>query len=127
MSLFDFFFPKYCVGCKAFGSYLCPNCFTQLSFDTQVICLVCGKGSIDGLTHPTCKKNDSIDGVFCAVWYRGIVKKLIFVLKYQPYLSDIKHTLVDLCYESLIQKELFPRDFLGNAVLVPIPLSQKRL
>ncbi len=126
MSLLDFFFPKYCVNCKAFGSYLCANCFIQLSFDTHVICLVCGKGSLDGLTHPVCKKKHSIDGVFCAVAYRKVAKKLIFVLKYQPYVSDIQHILVDLFYESLIQKELFTKN-LHNAVFIPIPLSSKKL
>lgn len=126
MSLLDFFFPKYCVNCKAFGSYLCANCFIQLSFDTHVICLVCGKGSLDGLTHPVCKKKHSIDGVFCAVAYRKVAKKLIFVLKYQPYVSDIQHILVDLFYESLIQKELFTKN-LHNAVFIPIPLSAKKL
>ncbi|HSW89240.1 MAG TPA: phosphoribosyltransferase family protein, partial [Candidatus Saccharimonadales bacterium] len=55
-----------------------------------------------------------------------VAKKLIFVLKYQPYVSDIQHILVDLFYESLIQKELFTKN-LHNAVFIPIPLSAKKL
>lgn len=127
MFLLDIFFPKYCVNCKVFGSYLCSDCFIQLSFDTQVICLVCGRGSIDGLTHPKCKTKYSIDGVFCAVTYRKIAKKLIYSLKYQPYVSDMQHILIDLFYESLIQKEQFTKQVHANAVFTPIPLSSKKL
>lgn len=127
MSLLDILFPKYCVNCKVFGSYLCANCFIQLSFDTQVICLVCGKGSIDGVTHPFCKTKYSIDGVFCAVAYRKVAKKLIFVLKYQPYVSDMQYILTDLLYESLIQKEHFIKNVSQNIVCIPIPLSAEKL
>lgn len=127
MSFLDFLFPKYCVNCKLFGSYLCANCFAQLSFDTQVICLVCGKGSLDGRTHPLCKKTNSIDGVFCGVSYAYVVKKLVYVFKYQPYVSDIQQVLVDLLYESLIQKELFIKHFTSDAVFIPVPLFTKKL
>lgn len=127
MSLLDIIFPKYCINCKHFGSYLCADCFIQLSFDTQVICLVCGRGSIDGLTHPSCKTKYSIDGVFCSVTYRKIAKKLIYVLKYQPYVSDIQHVLIDLMYESLIQKEQFTKQLDKDVVCIPIPLSSQKL
>lgn len=127
MSLLDIFFPKYCISCKAFGSYLCANCFAQLSFDTQVICLECGKIAGEGVTHTSCQKNTSIDGVFCAVSYRGVAKRLVYVLKYQPYVSDVQHILIDLFYESLIQKELFIKSIAASSVVVPIPLFSKKL
>lgn len=127
MGFLDFLFPKYCVNCRKIGDYICANCFSFLSFDVQMICLVCNKGSIDGLTHPGCKTKYAIDGAFCAVSYKGIVKKLIYNFKYKPYLADLKKSLVELFYESIIQQELFQNILGFSPILVPIPLSKKRL
>jgi len=109
-----------------FGSYLCPSCFSQLSFDTKVICLECGRGSIDGRTHPLCKKQASISGVFCGVTYNFVAKKLVYNLKYKPYISQVEKEIVELCYESLIQKEVFMKIVSSTCVLVPIPLAARK-
>lgn len=131
MGLLDFVFPKYCVNCRKIGDYICTNCFSFLSFDLSMICLACNKPSIDGLTHPGCREKYVIDGAFCAVSYKGIMKKMIYNFKYKPYLADLKKTLVELFYESLIQQELFIKTMeqLHNCtiVLVPIPLYSGRL
>lgn len=92
-----------------------------------MICLVCNKGTIDGLTHPGCRGKYTIDGAFAGVAYKGIVKKLIYNFKYKPYLSDLQNCLVELFYESIIQQELFQKIYKSSPVLVPIPLSTKRL
>lgn len=131
MGFLDFIFPKYCVNCRKTGDYICPGCFPFISFDFSMICLVCNRPSVDGLTHPGCRGKHTIDGAFCAVAYKGIVKKLIYNFKYKPYLSDLKKTLISLFYESLIQNELFMRTIgkLNNspAVFIPIPLHEKKL
>ncbi|MDP2638108.1 MAG: ComF family protein [Candidatus Levybacteria bacterium] len=96
-----------------------------------MICLVCNKNSLDGLTHPSCKSRYAIDGAFSAVSYKGVVKKLLYNFKYKPYLSDLKNSLTELFYESIIQNEEFVRtiqQFNNKAiVLVPIPLHASRL
>lgn len=96
-----------------------------------MICLVCNKGSFDGLTHPVCRTKYSIDGAFCAIAYKGIVKKLIYNFKYKPYLSNLNKTLVELFYESIIQNELFIKtiqQYSNKAIcLIPIPLHKNRL
>ncbi len=92
-----------------------------------MICLVCNKGSFDGLTHPGCRGRYTIDGAFSAIAYKGIVKKLIYNFKYKPYLSDLKNSLVELFYESIIQQEIFQNVCKITPVLVPIPLHAKRL
>lgn len=109
------------------GDYICANCFSFLSFDFSMICLVCNRNSLDGLTHPGCKGKYSIDGAFCAVAYKGMMKKLIYNFKYKPYLSDLNKTLTELFYESLIQQELFQKAYSLKPVLVPIPLHTNRL
>lgn len=127
MGFLDFIFPKYCVNCRKVGAYICANCFSFISFDVEMICLVCNKGSFDGLTHPKCRSKYSIDGAFSAISYKGIVKKLIYNFKYKPYLSDLKNSLVELFYESIIQQEIFQKAYKLKPVLVPVPLHKKRL
>ncbi len=135
MGFFDFIFPKYCVSCKKLGSHLCSDCFSYLSFDVNGICLVCGRPSIDGLTHLYCRKRYAIDGVFSALNYKGPVKRLIYQFKYKPYLTDLKTVISDLFYESLIQKEelnkilnqALPAGRQGDAkIFVPIPLYKSK-
>lgn len=89
--------------------------------------MVCNKNSLDGLTHPGCKTKYAIDGAFCAIAYKGIVKKLIYNFKYKPYLADLKKSLVELFYESIIQQEIFQQAYASRPILVPISLSAKRL
>lgn len=127
MGILDLLFPKYCVNCRKLGSYLCPNCFSFLSFDTYGICLVCDRPSFDNLTHPSCRNRYSIDGVFSGIVYKGVAKKLLYVFKYKPYLSDLQHFLSDLFYESLIQNETFHKALEAKPVVAPIPLSATKL
>jgi competence protein ComFC len=123
----DFLFPKYCVNCKKIGSYLCPNCFSYLSFDVNDICLVCKRQSFNGFTHPRCLSKYSIDGAFSALNYKGVAKKLVYKFKYKPHLTDLKTVLSDLFYEALIQKEGFNAILDYQPILVPIPLHQSKL
>jgi ComF family protein len=128
VAILDILFPKRCINCKKFGEYVCVNCFTQFSFDSGSMCLVCGNASMDGLTHPICRGKYVIDGAFCGFSYKGITKRAIYVLKYQPHLFDIATMLSDLLYESLIQQERFMGILQKREVaLIPIPLSSKKL
>jgi ComF family protein len=124
MNLLDLIFPKYCVNCKKFGDFLCPNCFSRLSFDTKNICVVCGRASFDGLTHPACLNKYSLDGSFTCIVYNSISKKIVYQFKYKPHLLALKNFLTDLMYESLIQNEEFIRILNGKVFFIPIPLSE---
>ena len=130
MDILNLVFPKYCVNCKKYGDFLCPDCFSYLSFDTKNICLECGKPSYDGITHPRCMGKYKINGSFTGIVYNPVSKKLIFKFKYKPYLSSLSSYLVDLLYESIIQDEQFNKVLSrwgDNLVLVPIPLSKAKL
>jgi len=124
MSLFDLLFPKRCVQCKKFGSYLCTNCFASITFIDNMVCTVCQKQAIGGLTHPVCKTKYCIDGVFPSLVYKGVVKKLVYVFKYPPYLTDLQTQLIDLFYEGIIQKEQFFSLLQEPSVFIPIPLHE---
>lgn len=58
--------------------------------------------------------------------YKGVVKKLIYKFKYDPYLIDLKKALIDLFYEGVIQNELAYKILYQNSVIVPIPLHKAR-
>lgn len=126
MSFFDFIFPKRCVGCGKFGSYVCDNCLTYIKFAEYGFCTVCQKASIDRLTHPVCRSKYEIDGVFASVLYKGMMKRLIARFKYEPYIFDLKHILSELFYEGLIQNELFIKKIAERCVFIPIPLHALR-
>jgi competence protein ComFC len=148
MDILSFLFPKRCVLCKKIGSFLCPNCFSKLSFNAKSICLSCNKPSFNGLTHPSCKKKFTIDGCFSALTYNGVSRKLIYNFKYKPFLTGLKEVLSDLFYESLIQNEEFMQQIAplrqplrqglevqegyegqanGGWFMVPVPLSSAKL
>lgn len=127
MDILGFLFPKKCVNCRKFGDYLCTDCFAKLDFNVPLICAVCGRRAIGGLTHPGCQTKYSIDGVFASVIYRGITKKLVYQFKFQPNLSDLKRTISDLFYEGLIQQEGFYQALEQGSCLVPIPLHNSRI
>jgi len=128
MSILDFLFPKHCVACKKFGSYLCDNCFSYLSFDVKTLCLVCNKPSFNSFTHPGCRSKYAIDGCFSALPYNKTAKKLISSFKYKPYLTDLKKVLTDLFYEGVVQKEELVKDLQKEQwVIVPVPLFESKL
>lgn len=127
MGLLDLLFPKRCLRCRAFGSYICPDCFATLSFASSDICLVCNRGAIDSLTHPGCRRDYGIDGAFTSLVYTGLAKKLLYAFKHKPYLTDIQEVLADLFYEGIIQKEEFHVALTDTPLLVSIPLYKTKL
>ncbi|MDP3941311.1 MAG: ComF family protein [bacterium] len=126
MGLSDFLFPKKCVNCGKFGDFVCPDCFIYISFDVPLICLVCNRQTYTGLTHDRCRGRYIIDGAFSSVVFGKVAKKLVYRLKYKPFLSSLCVFMVDLFYESLIQKEAFARVYDDQSLLVPIPLHKTK-
>jgi competence protein ComFC len=126
MAFLDLLFPKRCVQCKKFGSYLCTNCFSTIAFADTMVCTVCQRQVMGGLTHPVCRTRYSIDGVFPSLVYKGVVKKLVYVFKYSPYLTDLQQQLVALLYEGVIQKEFFVPLLKDSSLFIPIPLHPSK-
>ncbi len=127
MDLLSLLFPKYCLGCKKMGDYICANCFASIKFQDEDKCLVCNKPSIDSKTHPGCVSNYSIDGSSSALVYKSIVKKLVYSFKYEPNLTNLRQNMIDLLYEGLIQKESLQTVLQQDCVLVPIPLHAVKM
>jgi ComF family protein len=121
--LFDFLFPKICVGCGQKGKYICSSCLEEVGVVSS-FCPVCSEASIDGVTHFKCQKKLSIDGIV-AVWsYRGVIRKAILALKYK-FIYDLAKDLAFLSFEFL--ESNYSLMNLHNVVLIPIPLARKRI
>lgn len=126
MGILDLFFPKYCVSCRKVGTYLCPPCFSRVSFINSSVCGVCSKSSFDGFTHKYCRKKYTIDGIFASVVYTPTLRKLIASFKYKPYVTDLSELLTTLFFEGLIQNEFFYSTLTKESFFVPIPLHRTK-
>lgn len=127
MDLLDLIFPKRCVSCRKFGSFLCSMCFAYISFDVETVCIACNKAAIDGITHPGCRQKNTLEGVLASVVYEGTMKKLLHAYKFAPFVKQVEPILISLLYEGIIQKELFHKLLKKNPLLVPIPLHALKL
>ena len=127
MSLLDLIYPEKCINCKKFGRFICDNCFSKIKFNESFICPVCFRPSVDGITHPYCIKPYGLDGVIGAVEYKTVAKRMIYQFKYKPNLYKLDEIIGKLMCESLSQNEGFYKFLEANPVLMPIPLSGKRL
>jgi len=120
--ILDFLFPKRCLGCGKFGSYLCQECFGKIGFLDQQFCPVCGHPAIGGFTHPGCKTPLSLDGLISVANYNEIMHSLISSFKYQPFVTDLQEVICRIL-RSYFEKNDFPyKEFL----VIPIPLHWMR-
>ncbi|MBI5045273.1 MAG: ComF family protein [Candidatus Levybacteria bacterium] len=87
---------------------------------------MCGKASLNGLTHPGCLKRSGIDGIFPSLVYNNFCKKLIYQYKFRPFLSDLREVLGDLFYEGLLAHEELYRSYTKDSIFVPIPLHTSK-
>ena len=120
ISILDLIFPKRCVGCGKFGTYLCKKCSLRIELVEMPVCPACQRQAIGGKTHPKCYTRYGLDGLAAATRYRGPVKAAIRKLKYR-WVTDLGETLANLLVENLWRFSL-PKE----VVLVPIPLHVRR-
>jgi ComF family protein len=126
MDIFDFLFPKKCLGCGRTGGYFCADCLNFASLDRLQICPVCERPAIGGMTHPACKTRESLDGFTSIFTYKGVIRKGITKLKYN-FVSDLASELVELFLSSCGEDESFTRFCRQRDVfLVSVPLHPAR-
>lgn len=125
--ILDLLFPKRCVGCRKLGTYLCPNCMSHIELFQDYVCPMCLRRSITGKTHPSCITPHGLAGLSCGVVYKGVVKRMLFSLKYNPHVTDLKHACGKLFFECISQNELFVSTLPQQPIVIPIPLSSQKL
>lgn len=111
--LLNLFFPRFCLGCKREGNYLCEDCRSTLD--------ICER------TYFVNSKN--LSGLYFALPYkeRQLTKKMIYQFKYEPYLKDLSKTLTSILIEHFIKTGNNTNKFWENSILVAIPADKKRL
>lgn len=120
MGILDFLFPKVCVGCENWGSYLCENCVNGLRSARQV-CPMCGKGSVCGMVHIRCRKKLGMDGLIRVVSYDGLMRKLVAKIKYR-----LVRDMVDTVVDTVISMGDFAPIDQDVWLVVPVPLHIER-
>ncbi|MEK9178740.1 MAG: hypothetical protein AAB801_03095, partial [Patescibacteria group bacterium] len=70
-----------------------------------------------------------MEGTFSAIVLNGVSRKLIYQLKYRPYLTDLRQIAGDFMFESFSQNEEFQRilrQAQDKLLVCPVPLFAKR-
>ena len=130
----DVFFPKFCLGCGKEKTWLCEDCQALLEIQEENFCPVCGKLTLDFKTHEFCKRKTNLEGLFWAVDYNNpLVKKLILKFKYTPFAKELVKPIAKILISHFLLTEFPFKKYTGRTranyqfVLVPIPLTRKRL
>jgi len=118
-------FPKFCINCHKEGLFLCQDCFSLIEINSFLYCLCQKPKKI--IKPGKCLKcqNKNLSGVFSATDFnQNIVKKVIHQFKY----CSLKELAVPLALLIILHFELIANiNFLKNSILIPIPLTKKRL
>jgi len=137
--LLDILFPKFCLGCKKEGEYLCEDCKATLEISEFQYCL-CSKSPKRVIVYPPapersdgkrgkCPKCQSkkLNGLYFALPYKSpLIKELIKKFKYKPFAKEISNTLASLILDHflLIGKNA-QKDF-ADFLIIPVPLDKSR-
>jgi ComF family protein len=132
----DLFFPKFCLGCKKEGIYLCQDCRSLLDINEFDYCL-CDKNPLRlaslarGKLSGKCQRcrNKKLSGLYFALPYkeRELTRKLIYQFKYQPYLKELSETLASILIEHFVISQKNTDEIWDNSVLIPVPLHKNKL
>lgn len=107
--MFEFLFPKKCVGCKKIGKYFCNKCVNKIQYRRGVI------------------KPYELEGLVSGFVYKGMIKKAIKKFKFK-YVTDLFDELMELFEKEFIKNEELIREWKEQKyVIVPVPLHKKRL
>ncbi len=120
------FFPKKCINCKKVGTYVCPNCFTDISYNQKNTCVVCD-GLSDGRTHLKCLRQDMPDGFFVVCMSKGVATKLVNSFVNPPYVRALGPVIGKIMAEELAQNEALYGFLRLNPVIVPMPITKGEL
>lgn len=120
----DLLFPKYCLGCKQEGVWICESCAATLKPMVHDTCHRCHRiPTVCGFLCQECKALSKLSQVLCCHDYKNeLVEKIIIHLKY-AYVEE----LAGLMAADMAQywEKNGRRDF--SSVVIPIPLHKRRL
>ncbi len=124
-SLLELFFPRFCIGCGYVGAYICPTCEAAMKRTGRPRCFYCRKPSLLGMTHPSCKHKNGIDGFLSLYRYEGLFKKILQESKYRGAYTVLT-SLLSFPQQSILQDTTKWRK-LFNPHSVSVPLHPQRI
>ena len=117
----DFLFPKWCVGCRQRGDFICPVCLNSIVRISAPVCPRCGRPQISDILCPGCVSwSAAIDGIRAPFRFDGVIRQAVYELKYH----NIRSLALPLA--RLINDYLMSNPLPGE-IMVPVPLHRKRL
>jgi competence protein ComFC len=121
--LADLFFPLFCLGCEAYGAWLCPRCLLSLPQRIDQRCPLCLKQlTPHGERCFGCQDRSGLDGVFAASYYHSpLLSYTIHTYKYR-FMPALSETLGEFLVRSLQSTDLPLPD-----IIIPVPLHPRRL
>lgn len=115
--LLDLFFPKYCVGCKRLGQYLCLACRPGPADANR--CIKCDEPLAEIWLHQQCFAGGPLAGVLSVAEHGGAVAAAVHQLKYR-FVADLADELGALMATAAVA---LPPEV---SVIMPVPLNPRR-
>lgn len=120
-ALLDLLFPPRCVGCRRYGTWLCPECERGIDRITGPLCPCCGQPvARAGRVCSVCRRAaPPIDGIRSAAYFEGLLREAIHHFKYRG-LRLLAQPLGQLMIDQWTAYHI-PAE-----VLIPVPLHPTR-
>ena len=120
--IIDFIFPPHCAGCGELGERFCKNCSDQVHIFNGSVCEKCGEPIANSLHEVDVCKNQlqNLKMIRAYSFYQPPLSSAIKKLKYN---QDIG--IAEVLANFLV--ELYNKNKLDIDMVIPVPLSPKRL
>ena len=120
----DVLFPSRCVGCGAYGSFLCQSCQAELPRARPPRCPICWQPQRQGAPCGRCREErPAFQGVRSLYLYEGAAREAVHALKYN-YLSALAQPMAQLMARYMEKEEAIEA---GLLVAVPLYARRQRL
>jgi len=122
-AVLDVLFPSRCVGCGAYGSFLCQSCQAELPRARPPRCPICWQPQRQGVPCSRCREErPAFQGARSSYIYEGAAREAVHALKYN-YLSALAQPMAQLMAR-YVEEEGIEADLL---VAVPLYVRRQRL
>jgi ComF family protein len=124
VSIKDYFFPIYCLGCNKEGEWVCDNCLVNIDTAGVWRCPVCNNFTFTGERCGRCEYKGQLMLVVAVSEYEeeNLVGKLIKIIKYQY--AEEAVLVIEKMISNFIKNH---QDFFENIkTIVPVPLHSRR-
>lgn len=129
--LLNLLFPQFCLKCQKEGFLICKDCFSLIDINPFQYCPFCSHPN-RVIKNGKCQSHQNfyLNGLFSACEYKNpLVKKMIFLFKYKPYIKNISLPLTTLIISHFALTEKHPLTLLHQpkqGVFMPVPLFKKK-